>query len=191
MGRILVVAVALLASGLVVTSTVQAEPQAEPQPQPKHFITVGGNQVPAAGWWKVGGTPQQRTIYRDNRIWVYWNRAYVLPYRNVSDVPLYWRAQVWYTNVGNQPQRLVCGNSNPRRVKEHIRRGGEYLGYVAADRIFCSVHPNSSTTLSPGETFKDWSRFHNVPWRGDRVSIEYGVFNSRTAFVNPWARHFH
>jgi hypothetical protein len=107
---------------------------------------------------------------------------------------LYWRAQVWYTNVGNRPYRVVCqGATNPNRYKEHIRRGGEYLGDVAAETTFCTRRGEGwSKVIQPGRTLKSWALFHNVPWRGDKVSIEW-LFNTphRTAFVNPWGRHLH
>ncbi len=195
MRRLLVVAVALLVSGLVVTSTVQVEPSeaTEPQAQPKHFITVGDDQFPAAGWWKVGGTVEKRTIYRSNRIRTVWILAYVYPYRHVSDVPLYWRAHLWITNIGDSPVIIRCSYTDPSTFKEHIRRGGEYIGYVAAERTFCSEHPNYSRRLWPGQTSKEsYALFHNVPWRGDKVSIEPNRTVGRsTRFVNPWGRHQH
>jgi len=106
---------------------------------------------------------------------------------------LYWKAQIWIHNIGDRPVRITCEYTDPSTAKEHIRRRGEYIGYVAAERTFCSEHPNFSKRLSPGQTFKkSYALFHNVPWRGDKVSIEPNpTVGSRTAFVNPWGRHLH
>jgi hypothetical protein len=189
--RLLVVAVALLISALMVASTVQAEPNAESQATPERYTAQHFNgKFPAAGWWKVGGTPQQRTIYRNANLWVVWNLAYVRPY---TDVPLYWKAQVWYVAVGNRTVTLRCVTTDPSVAKEHIKRNGEYLGFVRAERSFCSQHPNFVKKLRPGKTFKrSYYLFHNVPWRRDRVSLELSPKIGRsTAFVNPWGRHLH
>jgi hypothetical protein len=191
--RLLVVAVALLVSGLMVASAVQAEPNAEPKAAPARYTAQHFNgKFPAAGWWKVGGTPQQRTLYRDNHIWIVWNLAKVRPY---GQVPLYWRAQVWYKNVGSRDWTFWCGGkSDPSRYKEHIKRGGRYIGLVRAERAFCTGRAvRWHKTLRPGETFKDSALFHNVPWRRDRVSLEWdvGSITFRTAFVRPWGRHLH
>lgn len=194
MRRILLVAAFLV--GLVVTiPAVEAQSNGEEEGSRSESAASipaveAESKYPAEGWWKVGGTPEARTIYRDADLWVVWNLAYVYSY---DRVPTRWAAEVWIKNVGNHPVDLSCaGLTNPKSTREHIRRGGtEYIGYVPAEGTFCS-HAGAGweKTLRPGQTHKSYAIFHNVPWRRDTVSIDWRSGDpGATDYVRPWGRH--
>jgi hypothetical protein len=123
-------------------------------------------------------------IYEDNSgLRIVWGNSYVYPYP--GNVPLYWYAEVVYFNIGNQTLNLTCsGHTDPSMVKEHMR-GTANSGYVPADETFCSRNPSFTGSLKPGDTHYSWAIFHNVPWRGGEVSLEWNSFGF-SPWVDPW-----
>ena len=69
-------------------------------------------------------------------------------------------------------------------------RGTENSGSVPAEETFCTRNPNFSGSIKPGEVFYDWAIFHNVPWPGGEVTLEWGPFPFSPSWVDPWHTHF-
>lgn len=103
-----------------------------------------------------------------------------------GQVPQFFHVNVRYTNSSPNILYFTCsGWEDPTKVKEWFYRNGKVIGYVAADHTLCSDHPDANFTLAPGRFFVSWARFHNVPWIGDRIAIEWGEFG-RGAFLDPY-----
>jgi len=93
---------------------------------------------------------------------------------------------VRYTNESSEIRYFTCnGWQDPAKVKEWFLRDGMEIGYVAADHTLCSDHPDTNFTLAPHRSFVSWARFHNVPWKGDRIAIEWGEFG-KGKYINPY-----
>lgn len=109
-----------------------------------------------------------------------------------GQVPQWLWVGIGYFNYTNSPQNYTCaGVSNPGLNKEWFYRNGKVIGYVPASETTCSKYPNLTFTVAPGGAYQVYALFHNVPWRGDMVSIEWGSVNPqahpRSPFVNPYA----
>lgn len=140
------------------------------------------------GWYRNSGAGGSYLIYDDTRLRIMWQNSYVYKYPGNS--PLYWYAQVIYSNLSSEPLPLTCaGRTNPSLVKEHMR-GTANAGFVAAEETFCSRNPSFTTSLKPGETHYEWAIFHNVPWKGGEVSLEWMPYGFSATWVNPWHSPF-
>jgi hypothetical protein len=137
------------------------------------------------GWYRNSGPS---IIFEDSRVRITWENSYIYPYPGQS--PLYWYAEVIYLNTSSQTWQLTCsGQADPSLIREHITRGTTYLGYVAAEETFCSRNPNFNVPVGPGAAHHNWAIFHNVPWPGDKVSLEW-AWAGFSAWVNPWHAPF-
>jgi hypothetical protein len=96
---------------------------------------------------------------------------------------------VVYFNMGIQTLPVSCvGRTNPSRAMEHLR-GTVNAGSVAAAETFCSRNPNFTASLGPGGTHTEWAIFHDVPWPGGEVSLEwmpYGFSEWGDAWYAPY-----
>lgn len=105
---------------------------------------------------------------------VTWSSTSVQPYS--SGVPLYWTAGMTYQNVESSTLTLGCpgGWANASYVREYMSGGDGDDGMVPADSTTCSENPSWTATVPPGGTVKVYATFHNVPWPGSAVAIEWG-----------------
>jgi hypothetical protein len=121
----------------------------------------------------------------ENGIQVVWTSSVVQPYS--SGVPLYWTAYLTYTNVSSSAVTLACPGNWPQAsyVAEVMSGGAGDDGLVSAETTTCSQHPSLTVTVPPGGTYTAFATFHNVPWPGSNVSIEWGDLGTSTP-VNPF-----
>ena len=125
-------------------------------------------------------------IYHSASLDVTWTGAKVDNY--TSGVPLWWTATVTYHNNGNTILYFSCPGdwTNPGYSKEWLRGGsGNTNGYVGASVTTCSANPDFAATLGPGREFTVTARFHNVPWPGTSVAIQWGSYGT-----SPYVRVF-
>lgn len=130
-----------------------------------------------------------QTIHYDDGLRIAWRRSNVYQ-PPPGEVPQWLRVNVEYRNEGDTILYFTCkGVEDSKLAKEHFVRNGKYIGYVAADRTrCCSQYPDDNFTLGPGRSFTSWAVFHNVPWVGDRIYIEWGPYESTSSALNPYAR---
>ena len=103
-----------------------------------------------------------------------------------GQVPQYFHVYVTYRNDSNNILYFTCrGWEDPKLSKEWFLRDGRRIGYVAADATLCSTRPQTNFTLGPGRSFVSWATFHNVPWKGDRISVQWGNLGS-SRYLNPY-----
>jgi serine/threonine-protein kinase len=116
---------------------------------------------------------------------VTWTSTSVQPYS--SGVPLYWTVGMTYKNVESSTLTLGCpGNwANASNVRENMSGGKGNDGMVAADSTTCSQNPGWTTTVAPGGTAEVYATFHNVPWPGVAVAIEWGDAGT-SAYIYPF-----
>jgi hypothetical protein len=130
-------------------------------------------------------------IAHENGFWITWawNTVEQSP---SGEVPQFIHVNVKFRNTSSQTEFFTCqGVEDPALAKEWIRRDGKDIGYIPADHTLCSDHPDATFTVAPGEEFVSWARFHNVPWRGDRVAIEWGPYKWAAPggdFADPYWR---
>jgi hypothetical protein len=87
--------------------------------------------------------------------------------------------------MSNQTLPVSCvGRTTPSFAKEHMR-GTANSGYVVAEETFCSRNPNFTASLGPGGTHTEWAIFHNVPWQGGEVSLEWMPYGF-SEWVDSW-----
>jgi Peptidase A4 family len=105
---------------------------------------------------------------------VVWTKSEVEPYS--SGVPLYWTAYITYTNVSGQTLDLGCPGqwADPATMAEIMSGGSGDDGLVSAQDTSCSQNPALDQPVAPGGTFTSWATFHNVPWPGSAVSVQWG-----------------
>jgi hypothetical protein len=138
----------------------------------------------APGWYRNSGPS---VIYEDSELTIIWENSYIYPYP--GNDPLYWYAEVVYFYNGNQTFNIRCaGEDEFPPVKEHMR-GTANAGYVEAEETLCSRNPDFTITLQPGEAFSNWVIFHNVPWPGSEVSLEWEPYGF-SEWVDPWYSPF-
>jgi hypothetical protein len=152
--------------------------------------TVGG--LPP-GWYRNSGAGGQSSIiYEDKSLGlkIVWENSYVYEYPGKD--PLYWYTEVKYLNTGNQNLTINCvGRTEPSLAKEHMQ-GTANAGWVPAEDTFCHQNPNFTVSLKPGETHYEWVIFHNVPWRGGTVALEWQWqgLSRFSGWVDPWHTPF-
>jgi hypothetical protein len=116
---------------------------------------------------------------------VAWTSAVVQPYS--SGVPLWWAADITYTNVSGGTLDLSCPGSWPDAsfVQERMSGGSGDDGVVPASSTACSQDPGLSQPVPPGGRFTSTAAFHNVPWPGSGVSVAWGDAGS-SPVVKPF-----
>ena len=116
---------------------------------------------------------------------VTWTSTSVQPYS--SGVPLYWTAGLTYKNVESSTLTLGCpGNwANASTVREYMSGGEGNDGMVAADSTTCSENPSWTASVAPGGIAEVYVTFHNVPWPGVAVAIEWGDAGT-SAYIYPF-----
>jgi hypothetical protein len=141
-------------------------------------------QAQSAGWYSNNAAGGMAIIYEDSSTRIAWGNSYVYQYPGAD--PLYWYAQIIYTNITSpaRPLSISCiGVSDPSLVRENMR-GTPNSGMVAAEETFCSRNPNFTGSIGPEGFFAGWAIFHEVPWTGGEVSLELGPFVG--PWVDPW-----
>jgi Protein kinase domain len=117
---------------------------------------------------------------------VVWTESVVQPYS--SGVPLYWTAYVTYTNIESSTLSLGCTGdvADLSSVREYISGGaGDTGGFVPADSTTCSENPSWTVDVQPGGTAEADVTFHNVPWPGSAVALQWGDVGM-SAYVYPF-----
>ncbi len=123
---------------------------------------------------------------------VIWTSSVVQPYS--SGVPLYWTAYVTYTNTSSGDITLVCpAPGTGSGIAEIMSGGSGDDGLVPASNSFCDENPGEQQVIPPGGTTVDWATFHNVPWPGSTVALQWGDVGtspSVTPFTLPAAEPY-
>jgi eukaryotic-like serine/threonine-protein kinase len=103
-----------------------------------------------------------------------WTESVVQQYS--SGEPLYWTAYVTYTNTGSSTLSLSCqGNvADLSSVQESMSGGDGDDGNVAASSTTCTDDPSWTEDVSPGDSVQVYATFHNVPWPGSAVALQWG-----------------
>jgi cutinase len=124
----------------------------------------------------------------DGTMTAVWTSSTVQPYS--SGVPLYWTAYVTYTNISSGDVTLSCpgsGSDSSGGIAEIMSGGSGDDGLVYASSSFCSENPGWQEVVPPQGTSLDYATFHNVPWPGSTVSLQWGGVGtspSVSPFVN-------
>ena len=159
-------------------AAAQPPPPPPPPPAPPHL---------EPGWYHNGapGAICENNCPPDNLngLRIDWENSYVYQHPVGSD-PLYWYAQVVYRNIGSNTLTLHCRGGDPTQAKEHMS-GTLNSGSVPAEETYCSRNPNLTFSIEPGGAYNGWAIFHNVPWKGGEVSLEWGDKGS-SPWVDPW-----
>lgn len=117
--------------------------------------------------------------------------AYVWPHKGHDPLWIYY--DVVYENFSNSILYFTCdGVTDPAISREWLMRAnGVVAGYVGGTKTACSTYgPNWNASLAPGRAFTMWVLAHNVPWVGDKVSIEWqsgSNLSVSTPYFNPYA----
>src|ERR1017187_7911738 len=116
---------------------------------------------------------------------VTWTSMSVQPYS--SGEPLYWTVGMTYKNVESSTLTLGCpGNwANASNVGEYMSGGKGNDGMVAAGSTTCSENLSWTATVARGGTAEVYPPFHNVPWPGVAVAIEWGDAGT-SAYIYPF-----
>lgn len=144
------------------------------------------------GYWPGQGVgkPRNARIWEGPTFYIEWTGNVVPPYA-AGTVPAWIKVYVGYWNKTNTSITLVCPRPGPTPAtwsKEWFYRNGKYLGYVAAYRTYCTDHPDAKITLPPKGYVHDWAMFANVPWKGDRIAIEWSGFG-RGHYIDPYSHY--
>lgn len=185
---------ALTAASLVALSpAVAAAPGPVGRPQAEWPCTRADECPPKAGFWKPAGDGE---IYRDPTGYsVHWVLSQIHEPPK-GQIPAWFTVTVEYRNQGTDPASFTCGHvSDPGLSRELFLRQGKEIGHVPADSTSCSKDPSLAFTLNPGETRRLNATFHNVPWSGDRLAIDWTVVRSDlgrrlvTAYIDPYGSY--
>ena len=116
---------------------------------------------------------------------VTWTSMSVQPYS--SGEPLYWTVGMTYKNVESSTLTLGCPGhwANASNVGEYMSGGKGNDGMVAAGSTTCSENLSWTATVAPGGTAEVYATFHNVPWPGVAVAIEWGDAGT-SAYIYPF-----
>jgi len=181
MRRVLIAAAAAITlAGLIAAAAPATAGQRAARPD----SVCQGN---GAGCTKAGTYPSVNALINSdyNGFRVVWTSSVVKPYS--SGVPLYWTANVTYTNVTSQTLDLGCPGSwtDPAYVSEQMSGGSGDDGGVAASSTLCSDDPGLTAAIPPGGSTVSDATFHNVPWPGSSVALVWGDAGTSAA-VNPF-----
>lgn len=175
-------AVALPVTAVMMTSgTAQAVPDSSVVCSNQHL-----NNCPKPGLYTPAGDP---VIFNDSthHYRIVWVASYIVPPPQGQEPVWFW-VYVFYENYGKQTLQFGC-SGNPGSIKEWFYRDGQNIGYVPASTDSCTQHPNQRDILKPGHLFESYAEFNNVPWKGDKVAIEWPQPpkpHATSAFVNPY-----
>lgn len=141
---------------------------------------------PKAGLYTPAGDP---VIFNDNKdhYRIIWSAAYVVAPPKGQE-PVWFLVYTFYENYGKRTLYFHCPSSQPNE-KEWFYRDGRDIGYVPASLDSCGQNPNQHIVLRPGHMFESYAKFNNVPWKGDRIAIEWPQPqkpHATSAFVNPY-----
>jgi tRNA A-37 threonylcarbamoyl transferase component Bud32 len=165
-------------------STAQTSPSPSPSPSapPASVCQPDGTGCTKAGTY-LGPHALINGDYGGFKL--VWTESVVQPYS--SGVPLYWTAYVTYTNIGSSTLSLSCqGNvTDLSSVQEYMSGGDGDDGSVPADSTPCSQNPSWIAHVPPGGTAEVYATFHNVPWPGSAVAIQWGGAG-RSGYVYPF-----
>jgi hypothetical protein len=119
-------------------------------------------------------------------IGITWTSTSVQSYSSGGE-PLYWTAGVTYHNYGSQEDTVSCTGSwtGASYVREYMQGGSGDDGYVPAQSTTCSQNPGKVWDLPAGASLKLYATFHNVPWPGSAVSIDWGDYG-QSSYVYPF-----
>ena len=167
---------------------------ASPSPSPSHTVpapqslpTATVCQPDGTGCTKAGKYHDPNALISSNYTGfeVTWTSTSVQPYS--SGVPLYWTAGMTYKNVESSTLTLGCpGNwADASNVREYMSGGKGNDGMVAADSTTCSENPSWTASVAPGGIAEVYVTFHNVPWPGVAVAIEWGDAGT-SAYIYPF-----
>jgi hypothetical protein len=122
-----------------------------------------------------------------NGLTLNFDRLYVYPHKNHPALWIYY--SVRYENHGSSDLQLTCAGVTDPSVHREWLKEPTTLGFVPADRSYCSANPDSSTTLVPGAVLNVWFLVRHVPSSKALVSLEWQSGESphvRTAYFKPW-----
>jgi len=147
-----------------------------PSPEPPPPPTATVCQPDGTGCTKGGTYRDPNALINSNYTGfkVTWTSTYVQPYS--SGVPLYWTAGITYQNVTSSALTLGCPGSwaDASYVNDTMSGGKGNDGTVPAETTTCSQNPSWTNTVAPGGTVVVYATFHNVPWPGVAVAIQWG-----------------
>jgi serine/threonine protein kinase len=175
-------------------SSPSSPPETSPSPSPTQTSSPAAPpatvcESDGTGCTKAGTYPGPDAVINSDLADVFkvvWTESVVQPYS--SGVPLYWTAYVTYTNFSSSDQNLSCPGDWPDAsfVSENMSGGAGDDGAVAAGTTTCSQNPDSTVTVPPGGSYTSSATFHNVPWPGSAVALQWGDVGT-SAYVYPFS----
>jgi len=135
---------------------------------------------PLAGLYAPDKDP---VIFNDktNHYRIVWISDYVQPPPRGQE-PVWFYVYVLYENYGKSPLSFSCPNgAKSDTEKEWFFRDGKNIGYVPAGGGSCTQNPNAHETLEPGHLMQQFAKFNNVPWKGDKIAIQWPQSQQPTA----------
>ena len=178
----LVVAALPLIAGTVTSGTAHAAPLSSLPCSNQHL-----SNCPRPGLYAPHGDP---VIFNDKSYdyRIVWIASYVVaPPRGQE--PVWFKVYTFYENYGKQTLSFGCSSNGLGSEKEWFYRDGTNIGYVPASTNSCTQNPNQHLTLKPGHLFESYAEFNNVPWKGDKIAIEWPqnqAPHATSAFVTPY-----
>jgi eukaryotic-like serine/threonine-protein kinase len=171
-------------------SPTPASPSPSPSPSP---TTASGPpasvcQPDGTGCTKAGTYPDPNALISSDYggFELSWSSTVVQNYS--SGEPLYWTVGVTYQNTTSSTLSLTCQGSDDLDlsvVQEHMSGGDGDDGTVAASSTTCSQNPDWTATVPPGDSIVAYATFHNVPWPGSAVAIQWGS-DGTSAYIYPF-----
>ncbi|MGH3152241.1 MAG: protein kinase domain-containing protein [Streptosporangiaceae bacterium] len=177
-------------------STEPTGPSASPAltaPSPTESLSQSGSPSPepaasvcepdGTGCTKGGTYPDPNALISSDYggFKLTWSSTSVQPYS--SGVPLYWTVGVTYQNIESSTLSLRCQGpvTDFSSNQEHMSGGDGDDGAVSASSTTCSEDPAWSAEVPPGGTVEAYATFHNVPWPGVAVAIQWGEAGTSAA----------
>ncbi|MEU1176359.1 hypothetical protein ABZ464_01700 [Streptomyces sp. NPDC005820] len=137
--------------------------------------TAATGSFPEEGAYATQG--DSTIISDDGELQVSWIASQVFPWE--GGIPTRWQVDVIYANTSDNVLYLTCEGWDTSNVRETIFRDGKNIGHVEAEHDLCSDHPDWNANLSPQHRLLlSWAVFHNVPWKGDEVSLQWGDYGT-------------
>jgi hypothetical protein len=144
-------------------------------------------QSNGTGCTKAGTYPDPDALISSNYggFKLIWSSTSVQSYS--SGEPLYWTVGVTYQNIDSSTRSLTCQGpvTDFSSLQEHMSGGDGDDGSVAASGTTCSADPSWSAEVPPGGSVQTYATFHNVPWPGSAVAIQWGAAGT-SAYVYPF-----
>jgi serine/threonine-protein kinase len=169
------------ASPTVTASNPAQSPSQSESPPPGPAASVC--EPDGAGCTKAGTYPGPNALINSDYggFKLVWSSTSVQSYS--SGEPLYWTVGVTYQNVESSTLSLQCQGpvTDLSSVQEHMSGGDGDDGTVSASSTTCSQDPAWSAEVPPGDTVEVYATFHNVPWPGVAVAIQWGDVGTSAA----------